>query len=189
MSDQDTSDKFLRLASDHLAQNIPDGEIEQSLVEAGCDRYLASRIVSTLRNTRARGLRLGGRALVIRGGFWLCGGLAVTVATYFMAGPGQTYVLAFGPILYGVVLMVQGARYARSGVGYDLRRSFAEGQMADHPVQVLAGATRDPVARADIERDPGAAAFCPRCGAQFVPQVVSCSECQVPLRPFPTERT
>ena len=34
---------------------------------------------------------------------WIAGGVAITMATFAVAEPGGSYVVAFGPIIYGVV--------------------------------------------------------------------------------------
>ena len=49
-----------------------------------------------------------GRGDLIVGGLFLVGGIVVTVVTYAGAGPGETYVVAWGAILFGGFQFIRG---------------------------------------------------------------------------------
>jgi hypothetical protein len=46
--------------------------------------------------------------MILKGALWLGGGLALTIVTYSSAQGGGTYVLAWGPMIYGLITLVRG---------------------------------------------------------------------------------
>jgi hypothetical protein len=52
--------------------------------------------------------RTKGRRAVAFGALWLLGGLVLTIATYTAAPAGGAYIVAWGPVVYGVYQLVRG---------------------------------------------------------------------------------
>jgi hypothetical protein len=49
-----------------------------------------------------------GRRAVVFGALWLLGGLILTIVTYNAAAGGGAYIVAWGPVIYGVYQVVRG---------------------------------------------------------------------------------
>jgi hypothetical protein len=62
-----------------------------------------------------------GRAALVGGTFWLSLGCTVTGITYFVATPGQKYVIAYGAMIGGLIAFVRGfVRWVGAGVPFPL---------------------------------------------------------------------
>lgn len=78
----------------------------------GTDKHDATQFVEHVqdaldqyrRSPEARGIMAGKYARhMLFGALWLIGGTIVTLGTYYAAGPGETYVVAWGAIAFGAI--------------------------------------------------------------------------------------
>lgn len=76
-------------------------EVQAELEQAGFDSNTAARLLADVKARTQRDLFVGLGSLVL--------GSVVTAVTFAAAGPGQTYVIWFGPMLYGVFRLSQAA--------------------------------------------------------------------------------
>lgn len=80
-------------------------------------QVVANLIMVTLPHTvAARNIRTEkSRELILHGTLWLIGGGVVTIGSYLATGPGQTYIVAWGAMLWGAIDLIRGLS-ARSDV-------------------------------------------------------------------------
>lgn len=99
-------------ALDRNAHGIPGDRIYDELVQMGVGSSEAGRIVDTLNDSRRRSSRRssgvgegvsGGLGHLVFGILLVLIGGGITIATFAMAKPGGTFVVATGPIVWGLV--------------------------------------------------------------------------------------
>lgn len=108
-----TPAKATSYAIERSARGASSSQIRQELADMGVGPEESMRIVETLhgRDGRARQSRGGGRTSELPEGLGhigfgcllFFGGGIVTVGTYLMAEEGGRFVLAFGPIIWGII--------------------------------------------------------------------------------------
>lgn len=80
--------------------------------------YAAPAPYRTVTTEQRRIWETKGRRAIAFGALWLVGGLLLTLITYTNAsesGYGGVYVVAWGPMLYGIYRIVSGARLLNKG--------------------------------------------------------------------------
>ena len=89
-----------------LGAGLSDAETGQKLVdEFGMKPLAASRIVEEVHTAEDPH---NGASDMFAGALWCIGGIVVTVATYEAAGPGDTFIIAWGAILFGAFQFFKG---------------------------------------------------------------------------------
>jgi predicted phage tail protein len=99
-----------------LEDGLSREDVERELVAAGTSPAVARDVVESLgdyaaaqANAQAQaGGGGGGGADVLVGALFLVGGLLLTAVTLAAASGGGTYVLAWGPMLYGGIRLMKG---------------------------------------------------------------------------------
>jgi len=158
-----TAEQQLARISDFVRQEMERGweieALESRLLELGLDRdALAAAIAATGDPALARKMA---RRKVKEGSIWLLGGLFVTFVSFSSASPGETYIITWGAVLYGLVRLFQGLRDIDSrtesedspvsnGSEFQKEGDDSSGLEMDSP-----GAEPGAVARADGDASPG----------------------------------
>lgn len=103
----------LKLMDDGLGP----AQVEAELVAQGHSAEHARAVVDSLGDyasaqSEAQAISGGGSGAgqmdLVVGALFLLGGLALTIITFAAASGGGTYVLAWGPMLYGIIRIVKG---------------------------------------------------------------------------------
>lgn len=108
------------------------------------------------------------------GFMWCVGGIIVTAGTYLAAASGETYVVAWGAIVFGAIQFIRGS---------DQKRLARQAAAGDQP--------------SNVDYDLGGPPLnCPRCGALYRLSDYRadasrwlCSECKAVLRELPSPST
>jgi hypothetical protein len=85
-----------------------DGEIRSMLTARGLESELASNIVASVRGRFRSAKKSRGNGNIAKGAFFLAVGIIVTAISYNSAGPGESYILAWGAIIGGGIQLVIG---------------------------------------------------------------------------------
>lgn len=89
-----------------LGMGLSDVETRHKLVaEFGMKHLAAAQIVKEVRTTENPH---NGARDMLAGALWCIGGIVVTMATYEAAGPGDTFIIAWGAILFGALQFFKG---------------------------------------------------------------------------------
>ena len=83
-------------------------DIVLNLCRSGFDRREAVVFVDDLADRYERGRRRGGVKALVWGVGSLVVGLGVTTGSYYLAGPGEAYVVLWGPVVFGLFLAIGG---------------------------------------------------------------------------------
>jgi hypothetical protein len=95
-----------RSAAEMLKAKLPDYTIVENLKRKGLDAYYAEMILENVKTDVED--RKQFRKHMLSGGFVFLAGLALTIGTYFMAGPGETYYIFPGIMVVGIGSMIRG---------------------------------------------------------------------------------
>ncbi|HVZ38466.1 MAG TPA: hypothetical protein VHI13_04260 [Candidatus Kapabacteria bacterium] len=145
--------------------------IENRLVGEGVDRTTAAATVNQAIRERDEELT----RMRTKGGFWLGGGLLLSIVAFMAtssAGSGR-YIIAWGPVIYGIVLLVNASKLAKG----------VEDQLADRD---FAAVVDCPLCRARVELDDdeweSGLFTCPACSRDVNladgPETVQCPWCR-----------
>jgi len=94
-----------------LSQGRSRADVQADLQLRGVDGETASEVIRDLHEARQEAARTNVR----HGGYWLVGGVLVTALTYLVASPGESYVVAWGAILFGGIQFLRGLGGIRAG--------------------------------------------------------------------------
>lgn len=83
-------------------------ELEHILLTGGRDQTSAKRVIRRVKIEIENINYEAAQKDMMFGALFFFGGLMVTWVTYTMASPGGIYLLAYGPIIYGVFRFVKG---------------------------------------------------------------------------------
>ncbi|MBS1912954.1 MAG: hypothetical protein JST22_13290 [Bacteroidetes bacterium] len=145
--------------------------IENRLVGEGVDRTTAAATVNQAIHERDEEVT----KMKAKGGLWLGGGLLLSIVTFMAASGsgGGMYIVAWGPMIYGIVLLVNAAKLAKG----------MEDQLADRD---FAAVVDCPLCRARVELDDeeweSGMFTCPACSGDVNladgPETVQCPWCR-----------
>lgn len=82
-------------------------KVRNDLVEKGIPKEEAAKIVKDIQNEIFEAKSAAKRKNMIYGGFWLGGGLIVTVVSYMATGGEGSYVVTWGAMIYGAFLLIR----------------------------------------------------------------------------------
>ena len=105
--DQEAIEYWFEFILARLENNRP-AEVEQELVGMGWSSEDAQDLVGQVRVVKRNAVRKDGWGKVILGTVVALVGGGITGGTYLLAGPGGTYVVAWGIIIFGVVWLLIG---------------------------------------------------------------------------------
>lgn len=110
MQQANNQQRLIETAAQMIAANRPIPEIEYQLMGMGATQQQAYEIITHLRNMQDDGKKAAGRKNILIGAGLLVLGLIITIGTYSAASSsgGGTYVISFGPIIFGVIRLIQG---------------------------------------------------------------------------------
>ncbi len=88
-----------------VAQGVPHNDaIDRVIKTIELERIAVSEMAGPSQSQQAdAGLKKMGW-----GCLWFIAGVIITVASYSVAGPGETYTLFYGPIVYGLFSIISG---------------------------------------------------------------------------------
>ena len=95
-----------KAASELLKERLPDDTIITRLKQKGLEDYYAKMILENVKSDIEDRKQFWKH--ILSGGFVFLAGLALTIGTYIMAGPGHTYYIFSGIMLVGIGSMVRG---------------------------------------------------------------------------------
>lgn len=103
MNEQETEQRIYDYAAQLLVEpGKGRADVVQALMAEGLDEEYAKDVVSALcdqcKNECLKAVGVGG--------LWFIGGVVLTVSTYNMADAGGTYLVAYGPVIYGIYQMI-----------------------------------------------------------------------------------
>ena len=105
-------DELYRGVAKGLAEGRSKQEVVTELVSQGMDKHDAGQVVDNVQqglnqyrqSPEARAIMAGKYVRhMLFGALWLIGGAIVTLLTYNAAGPGGTYIVAWGAIVFGAI--------------------------------------------------------------------------------------
>jgi hypothetical protein len=113
MSQADASEaervrELYRYAAELMKAGRPVAEIRLKLLEKGLNEESAVVVINSLVALRSRARVEAGRRNILRGALWCVGGIVVTAGTYLLAAPGETYIVAWGAIVFGAIQFIRG---------------------------------------------------------------------------------
>lgn len=83
-------------------------EVEELLVEHGLSGEKAASVAETAAESKAFDDLVDGKRKMLFGMLCFIVGIVVTAVTYRIAGKGETYIVAWGAMLYGAYLIIRG---------------------------------------------------------------------------------
>ena len=179
-----------RLAADHIREGKADREIEALLIADGCEPEQAHKIVGGMRGLQSLYSSLSGREQLVRGAKKCIVGAAILGVILFVTGGSGPKALAVAMIFGGVIFLIAGAGRAMKGPRGDPALLVELGvdptSISSLVMAINVAPRRAEPALPEPNMDPGAASYCPRCGAQYCAGVEVCSECKVALSAFET---
>jgi len=107
-----TQEEIVQAVYDYAASELMAGksreQVESALVEKGMDAEDARLVLTHVSQAIAKGHRKGGWKNMIVGALCCGVGIAITAATYTAAAEGETYVVAYGAIIFGGIQSLMG---------------------------------------------------------------------------------
>ena len=91
-----------------LAGGVKPEHVVEILMTQGLGKDEAVAIVAKVRQGFAQAMAAASIRRIRTGFFWLAGGAVITVATYSLAHYRAVFVVAFGPVFWGLVRIVGG---------------------------------------------------------------------------------
>ena len=91
-----------------LAGGVKPEHVVEILVAQGLAKDEAAAIVAKVRARLGRDMAALSIRRIRNGLLWLAGGVVIAVVTYLLAPWGAVFVIAFGPIFWGLVRIVGG---------------------------------------------------------------------------------
>jgi hypothetical protein len=105
-------EQVLQSAYDEAAQSMvagkSDKQIQGLLLNNGFSNDMADSIIADLRGQFKEVNREAARKDMLHGALWCGGGLLVTGGTYAMASEGGSYVMTWGPVIFGGYQFLKG---------------------------------------------------------------------------------
>jgi len=113
MGTETTQEQAVQAVYEHAASLVKAGktkpEVEADLKSRGLDDRAANIVATNIFELRARALKEAAKKNMLHGALWCIGGVVVTAVTYqAVAGTGGTYIVAFGPIIFGAIQFFRG---------------------------------------------------------------------------------
>lgn len=92
-------------------QGMSSKRLEAELTSKGLDKETAAKVVSDTFARHAASVNRAGARKMLYGALWCIGGIGITLWTYSeaKAGGGGVYLVAWGAILYGLILFFRGS--------------------------------------------------------------------------------
>ncbi len=100
----DTPEDQIAFAMERLQEGASWANVQAEILEAGPMAVEARHLLKEFAVAR----RDRAERSAFQGVLWFGGGLAVTVLTYMSATPGETYIVAWGAIIFGAMQAMQG---------------------------------------------------------------------------------
>jgi len=91
-----------------LASGKNTGSVVQQLVMKGLPVPMAEHIVAQAGQAKRAAFRKAGLSIFLRGIGLIALGIIITAATYSLAAPGGIFLVAFGPVIAGVINVFRG---------------------------------------------------------------------------------
>jgi hypothetical protein len=88
--------------------DMTESAIVENLMRRGLSEPEANAVIQKIFAHRKKDNRAEGKRNMIVGGLWLVGGIAVTVFTYNSARSGGSYVITWGPMIFGGIQFFRG---------------------------------------------------------------------------------
>lgn len=104
----DGDGELLEYAKSLLAADKLESEVIRDLTERGCKQEDAKRIVAEAVTQLEEKEKKVKRQYMIFGSLFFFGGLIITIWSYIHAANGGTYVITWGAILFGAILLYKG---------------------------------------------------------------------------------
>jgi hypothetical protein len=96
-------------AAQRLASGAGGHLVEQELMQQGLDPQSARFVVTELGRVKSSAMRSAGLKNMAIGALFCIGGIVATVVTYCMASEsGGTYIIAWGPAIFGGIQFCRG---------------------------------------------------------------------------------
>ena len=113
MGTETSQEQAVQAVYEHAASLVIAGktkpEVEADLKSRGLDDRAANVVAADVFELRTRAIREAGKKNMLHGALWCIGGVVVTAVTYqAVAGAGGTYIIAFGPIIFGAIQFFRG---------------------------------------------------------------------------------
>jgi hypothetical protein len=106
---KEEKEKTYNYASDLLLKyGKSSEEAIQLLIEHGKDSYCAEMIINDILSRENKEKKSLGKNKRLYGGFWLIGGILVSVISYSSLEGGGTFIIAWGAIFYGLFRFLRG---------------------------------------------------------------------------------
>ena len=96
------------LALEKMKEGASVAEVEELLVEHGLSGEKAASVAETAAESKAFDDLVDGKRKMLFGMLCFIVGIVVTAVTYRIAGKGETYIVAWGAMLYGAYLIIRG---------------------------------------------------------------------------------
>jgi uncharacterized protein YjeT (DUF2065 family) len=92
-----------------MAQGSSAATVERELIQKGLDPQSARTVIGELSKVKSQALRSSGLKNMGIGALFCIGGIVATVVTYAMASEsGGTYIIAYGPAIFGGIQFFRG---------------------------------------------------------------------------------
>jgi hypothetical protein len=88
--------------------DMTESAMVENLMRRGLSDPEANAVIQKIFAHRKKDNRAEGKRNMIVGGLWLVGGIAVTVFTYNSARSGGSYVITWGPMIFGGIQFFRG---------------------------------------------------------------------------------
>ena len=96
-------------AAQRMASGASGAAVEQELMQQGLDPQSARTVVAELSSVRTSAQRSAGLRNMGIGALFCIGGIIATVVTYSLASEsGGTYIIAYGPAIFGGIQFIRG---------------------------------------------------------------------------------
>jgi hypothetical protein len=122
MSQQDQSPGTAQTALGLLQAGLTPEQVVSRLVEEGTPQPQAETVVGLMVERHRRQVAATSHRDIRTGALWFIGGALLSAGSYYFAPPGQSFLLAWGPVIFGGWQFVRGWRKAgRAAIGSALR--------------------------------------------------------------------
>jgi hypothetical protein len=122
MSQQDQSPGTAQTALALLQAGLSPEQVTNRLVEEGTPQAQAETVVGLMAERHRRQTAEASRRDIRTGALWFIGGALLSAGTYYFAPPGESFLLAWGPVIFGGLQFARGWRkVGRAGLSSVVR--------------------------------------------------------------------